>query len=83
MYGMKSKGFRLRVGLDALSNRDLSNGAIAARYAADGIGAEDVAECRKEALPVHKRLTERHGPRYFGNLDIARKPDGVIALLAM
>ena len=83
MYGMNSKGFRVKVGLDALSNKDQSNEQVAARYASDGIGADDVAKCRTEAAPVHEKMMRQHGPGYFCNLGLSRKPDRVIGLLAL
>lgn len=83
MYGMNSRGFRLKVGLDALSNRDETNEQVAARYAADGVGQADVVRCRQEAKDLHGRMTQLHGPRYFANMGLARKPDSVLALLAM
>lgn len=84
MYGMNNRGFRLKVGLYALNNRDKSNEQVAARYADDGLTADDVARCRREAAPVHERYLRLYGgPAYYEAYRIDKKPDSVMAWVGL
>ena len=78
-YGMNSKGFRLKVGMDSLSK----NGTVAEMSVKYGVSIDDVVKCREEALPLHGRMQMMHGPRYWQAMNLERCPDALVGTFSI
>lgn len=75
-FEAQEKGLRRKIGLHAWSvgGGQVEIDVLAERYQVD---AQTVRDCKHATQSLHKRMVEQHGPRYFTDWGLERKPEGV------